>query len=95
MATITVYSPVSDNTLDGAEMAPRRPFREGARIVLIDNGKPKAKELLTYIAEAVSEQHGRASVELYSKRAASEVLADAVAQDIASRSDFVLVGLGD
>ncbi len=96
MATIQVYRPVhTDAKLPPAALAPRRNLAEGARIALINNGKPRTSELLGYIAEAFSRLHPVASVTLHSKPSAGSPLDGPTADRIAAESDFAIAGLGD
>ncbi len=58
----------------GMTLAERRPLGDGARIVLIDNGKPKAKELISMIAEGLRTRFPIGSVDLFFKGSASRVI---------------------
>ena len=51
-------------------LAARGGFPDGARLTLIDNGKPRARELMLMIAEGLRDRFPVASVEVYSKGAA-------------------------
>ncbi|MES2492169.1 MAG: UGSC family (seleno)protein [Pseudomonadota bacterium] len=96
MAMIQVYRPVhTDPKLPPAPLAPRRHLAGGARIALINNGKPKTTDLLGYIAEAFGRIHPVASVTLHSKPSAGSPLDVPTADRIAAESDFVIAGLGD
>jgi hypothetical protein len=80
---------------EGIALAERRPFTEGARITLIDNGKPKAPELMTMIADELRQRFPIGSVEIFHKGTASRVIDDAEIAAIAASSDAVIAGLGD
>lgn len=67
----------------------------GARLTVIENGKPRAKELLGAIAAALVERFGLGSYDIYSKPGASQVITDDAAAAIAGGTDVVLTGLGD
>ncbi len=76
-------------------MAPRHGFVDGARLTLIDNGKPRGRELMLMIAEGLKERFPIASVEVFSKGSASRVIDDDEIAAIAASSDAVIAGLGD
>lgn len=96
MTMIQVYRPVlTDNALPPAETAPRQLIPEGFRITLVNNGKPRTLELLTYMAEALAEHFSIRHVELHSKPSAGSPLDDELADRIAAASDLVITGLGD
>ncbi|MFO1376219.1 MAG: UGSC family (seleno)protein [Steroidobacteraceae bacterium] len=97
MAKIEIVSPAP-----AAEPAPsdRRPAERrapgaGLRLTLIDNGKPRARELLQMIARELEAFSGPARVRVLSKSSASRVIDDAEVADIAATSDAVIAGLGD
>jgi hypothetical protein len=77
------------------ERAERRRPSDGVRIALIDNGKPKAHELLEYIAEELRARLPVASVELVSKSSAGVPIDADRAAAVAARSDMVIAALGD
>jgi len=72
-----------------------RATRAGARLTVIQNGKPRARELLGGIAGRLVEQFGIVSYEVFSKSSASTVITDTEAAEIAASCDVVLTGLGD
>jgi hypothetical protein len=74
--------------------APRGPL-SGARLTVIENGKPRARELLGGIASRLVEEFGLRSYEIFSKPSASKVISESEAAAIAASSDVVLTGLGD
>lgn len=79
----------------GVRLAERRPLPEGARITLIDNGKPKAKELLSMIADGLRQRVSIGHVEIFAKGSASRVIDEDEVAAIAASSDAVIAGLGD
>lgn len=79
----------------GIHLAERHPLPEKARITLIDNGKPKAKELMSMIADALRERLPIGRVEIFSKGSASRVIDEDEVASIAASSDAVIAGLGD
>lgn len=79
----------------GIHLAGRLPLPENARITLIDNGKPKAKELMSMITDGMRERLPIGSVEIFSKGSASRVIDEDEVASIAASSDAVIAGLGD
>lgn len=76
-------------------LAPRSARRAEVRLGLVDNGKPKARELLLLLAEALGERLPVVATELISKPSAANPLTDAEAAALAERVDLVVTGLGD
>tara|TARA_B110000438_G_scaffold234582_1_gene231038 strand:- start:67 stop:366 length:300 start_codon:yes stop_codon:yes gene_type:complete len=74
-----------------ARVAPDKPFT----LAVIDNGKPKAKQLLNEVAARLSDRFPIANVEVISKASAGKPLEADVAQSVAARSRMVITGLGD
>lgn len=97
MSSIELLVPVVPEEAPPADltMAARRPRAEGARLTLIDNGKPKAKELLSMIADGLQRHFPIAHVELFAKGSASRVIDDTEIAALAESSDMVIAGLGD
>lgn len=96
MATIELVSPELQDAPPPAGLRPaaRRVLGPDTRLVLVDNGKPRAKELLTLIAERLRDG-GFANVRVLSKPSASAVLDDAQVAELARSADAVIAGLGD
>jgi hypothetical protein len=76
-------------------LAVRRPLEAPIRVGLLDNGKPRAKELLRMIAEELGERVPVGSVELLSKPSAASPITEEEAADLATRVDLAIAGLGD
>lgn len=97
MSTIEVVAPVFQDEAapEQRSLADRPASLEGKRLTLIFNRKPKGKELLTMVGDRLRQRAGVASVELYTKAAASVMIDDSEVQAIADRSDIVITGLGD
>lgn len=96
MATITVLRP--DVHQAAAAAFPPAPPPDTSRplaLTLIDNGKPKARELLQAIADELGTLVPLESVEVVRKEAAAKLLSEDDARSIAARSDIVIAGLGD
>ncbi len=79
----------------GLRLAERRMLPAGARITLIDNGKPKAKELMSMIADNLRYRFPIATAKVFAKGAASRVIEPEEVAEIAATSDAVITGLGD
>jgi hypothetical protein len=96
MNTITVLTPVYEDT-DSKEvrMADRSVPTEPVTITVIDNSKPNAKELLSYVAEGLRDRLPVADVVVYSKLAAGKPIDADEAEMLAARSHLVISGLGD
>lgn len=97
MATIELVCPELPDAEPPAGLQPaaRRALGPATRLVLIDNGKPRARELLLLIAEGLRAANGLGSVRVISKPSASSVIDDAQVAEIAASADAVIAGLGD
>ena len=97
MATLDLMVPVVPEEPPPADltMTPRRGFPDGVRLTLIDNGKPRARDLLLMIADGLRKRLPIASVEVFNKGSASRVIDEAEIAAIAASSDAVIAGLGD
>jgi hypothetical protein len=95
-STLLVHRPDADDPpVAPGELAPRRPIDGGARLLLVDNGKAKAKDVLNHLAEELKERMPIASVETISKPGAGYPLEDEQIAELAERADIVIAGLGD
>jgi hypothetical protein len=96
MGTVTVYRPVADEPVEApSSLATRGAVAADARLVLIDNGKPNARELLELLAGELRSRLPFGSIEVVTKAAAGHPLEDEEAAAIAPRADLVIAGLGD
>lgn len=97
MTTIEIMVPEIEDAPppQGVHLAERRPLGPDARLTLIDNGKPKAVELMTMIADGLRERFPIGSVEIYSKGAASRIVDEDEIARLAESSDAIIAGLGD
>ena len=80
-----------ENFVPARRSVPTEPFT----LTIIDNGKPKAKQLLRELASLLEDRFPVANVELVSKPSAGKPLEAYVAQSVAARSRMVITGLGD
>lgn len=95
-ATILVHSPCPPRVeASRVPMAAREPSAGALRLGLVDNGKPRARELLTMLAEEIGRLTPVRSVELISKTSAANPISEEEAADLASRVDVAVAGLGD
>jgi len=94
--TITVHRPdIEDPPVEPVTLAPRSELPEDARLLLVDNGKAKARDLLLYLAAELKQRLPIGSVEVVSKPSAGAPLEDDQVSELAARSDLVIAGLGD
>jgi hypothetical protein len=95
---IEVLSPSYEGgSAEAVAYAPRRTFAAGdaLHLVLIENGKPKAKQLLQFVAEEVQKRLPVATIETHSKPSAGRPIDADIAKMFAARAHLVISGLGD
>lgn len=96
MTVIRVHRPdMADAAADALELAPRVPLPTDARLLVVDNGKPNAKALLSHIGQRLRDLLGVAHVEVHTKPSAGAPLDADVTRMLAARSHLVISGLGD
>ena len=96
MSRITVLAPDYEAARpDVAELATRVTLDEPVTITLIENGKPNARQLLSYVAKGLGERFPVADVEVHSKPSAGKPIDADEAEMMAARSHLVLTGIGD
>lgn len=96
MTTIRVHRPdVPLGSTEPLELAPRRELGPDARLLVVENRKPRAKFLLTAIAERVRDRLSLGDVEIHSKPSAAAPIDADVTRMLAVRSRLVITGLGD
>lgn len=94
--TIQVHVPcISEAEVEPVPLAPRAEARPGLRLGLVDNGKPRARELLGYLAEELATLLPIVDTELISKSSAANPITDEEAASLAARVDLAIAGLGD
>ena len=95
-STIQVHIPcLPESETEQVPMAAREVATGRLRLGLIDNGKPRARELLHMLAEELEARLPIASVELISKTSAANPISDEEAAALAARVDLAIAGLGD
>ena len=96
MLTIEVLNPTyEDPKQDAGFMAPRTQPESPIVIAVIENSKPHAKELLTYLADGLRERLPIGEVLVHSKPTASKPIDRDEAEMLAARAHLVISGLGD
>lgn len=96
MAEITVLVPtVPDPVAGSVTTAPRGPLPERPVVTIVENGKPKARDLLAFIADEMRAAIPQLTIEVYSKASAGKPLEGDEAKVIAARSHLVITGVGD
>ena len=96
MSTITVLNPLYEAPgPEAVTMAARSTPSEPVVITVIENSKPHAKELLSYVAEGLRDRLPVADVVVHSKSAAGKPLDADEAEMLAARAHLVISGLGD
>jgi hypothetical protein len=96
MTAITVLVPeYEDDSIVRSARAPRTPVSAPAVLTLIDNGKPKARELLGYVASELEHLIPIDRVDIHTKPTAAAPIDADTAKQLAARSRLVVTGLGD
>lgn len=96
MTTIRVHRPdVVGRAVDPLELAPRGTVESDARLLVVENRKPKAKYFLSEIGHRVRDRLSLAAVEVHSKPSAAAPIDADVTRMLAVRSRLVISGLGD
>ena len=93
--SIVLRPDYEDDQVEDFVHAPRSVPTDPFTLSIIDNGKPKAKQLLGELASLLEDRFPIADVELVSKSSAGKPLEADVAQSVAARSRMVITGLGD
>jgi hypothetical protein len=75
--------------------APRPTALAGARLGLLENGKQNARLFLAELGKALREHYGVELVELRRKPIFSQPVPPELAEELASRCDLVITGVGD
>lgn len=95
MSTLRVHVPaVTDPPADPIALA-ERTVPTGARLGLVDNGKPRAGDLLRMLGRELQQELGLGEVVMISKASAAVPLDDEQVADLVARTDLVVAGIGD
>lgn len=96
MAEITVYVPTTEAVFTGdVALAPRSSVPDDAPLVIIENGKPRARDLLVMVAEELRQWIPSLRVDVYSKASAGKPIEADEAKELAARARLILTGVGD
>lgn len=97
MTDVNLVNPVPEGAgrLTGFRMADRRAASRDGRLTVIDNGKPRARELMLLVADALKAFGHPCDVSVVRKRSASSIIDADLVAEIADSADAVLTGLGD
>ncbi len=96
MATITVLRPDEQpQPVGSVPYAERSPVPEDAHLILIENGKPRARDLMRYVAEKLSDRYPIATIAVFSKASAAKPIEPEEAKEMAARAHLVITGVGD
>ena len=93
MTAITVLRPDEQaRPTEYIGYANRQEVPEGAHLILIENGKPRARDML---ADELEARYPIGSVEVFSKPSASKPIEADEAKEMAARAHMVITGVGD
>ena len=96
MTRIRVHRPTLPQAETGTTtLAPRGALPDQAHLTIIDNGKPKGRDLMERIAKELRGLLPIASVDVHSKPSAGAPITEDVATMLAVRSHMIISGLGD
>ena len=96
MTQITVHRPdVRAQSATEVKYARRTTLPEGAVLTLIENGKPRARDVMQFVAAELQQRFPIARVEVFSKASAGKPIDPDEAKVIAARSHLVITGVGD
>ena len=96
MSEITVLRPdESPQPAGSVDYASRRAMPRDATIIIIENGKPRARDLMQYVAEELQQRHPIGTIEVFSKASAAKPIEPEQAKEMAARAHLVITGVGD
>jgi hypothetical protein len=97
LADITVLRPDETPARSGdVDYAKRGDIpAEGAHVILIENGKPRARDLMQFVAEELRQRQAISGVEVFSKPSAGKPIEALEAKEMAARAHLVITGVGD
>ena len=96
MSDIIVLRPYEEAQPAGeVAYAPRTELPADAHVILVDNGKPRARDLMQMVATELQERHPIATVEVFSKPSAAKPIEADEAKEMAARAHLVITGVGD
>ncbi len=96
MTRVLVHRPTPETPAEpAAPLAARGLHPEGARLLIVDNGKPRGRQLMERIADRIAERLRIAEIEVMTKSSAGKPLDADETRMLAVRSHLVISGLGD
>ena len=96
MTQITVLRPdQAAEPADAVAFAARRPIPEDAHLILIENGKPRARDLMQFVAAELQQRYPISTVEVFSKTSAAKPIEADEAKEMAARAHLIITGVGD
>lgn len=96
MTRILVHRPTPDAPSEAlTPLAERGRHPDGARLLIVDNGKPRGRELMERISARIAERLRVAEIEVMTKASAGKPLDADETRMLAVRSHLVISGLGD
>lgn len=96
MSMISIHVPVPPSEPNAPlSLAPRELPTEGLRLGLVDNGKPRARDLLVLLGEELARVLPVTSTVLVSKPSAASPLEEEQVAALADQVDLAVTGLGD
>ena len=96
MGEITVLNPEYEEVdLLHVSMTSRENLIGPVTVAVIENSKPYAKELLTYVAEGLREYLPVEEIIIHSKSSAGKPIDADEAEMLAARAHLIISGLGD
>lgn len=93
--SVQVYSPAGALGAQAHALTGGRASLAGARVVVLDNGKPHAKLLMMTAAELLAERAGTRPPVSIRKRSAAEPAEPEVMARVMAEADLVITGSAD
>jgi hypothetical protein len=93
--TVRMYRPDGAIAQPAHRLSPKRPVLSGARIGVLDNGKPNAGLLMTIVAEQLSARAGSSEPVLVLRKNAAKPCPDDVMDQLKKEVDLVITGSAD
>ncbi len=87
--------PVEEAQVLPQGMAPRLTRLDGAVLGVLDNGKPRARELLQYVVDLLQARHRLGGVVWHQKVSPSNNAPPEQLDALARQCDFFITGVGD
>lgn len=95
MTRTLIYSPAGEVGPAADALSPAPRSLAGLRIVVLDNGKPGARRLLSTAAEELARRVGARFVGAYDKGSAATPCEDDVLRELVEGADLVVTGTAD